>query len=116
MQLYQQNIRYPFAFVKASIGRVFPFLHIILVWKDLYIKKLIKISLLQWNNHGYDVAKIFSPKFDVISPIWLQLHRTGEESYKLGGEHDVDVNWLKDVRKAGQKGQKSKFEFDNLPT
>ena len=26
-----------------------------------------------WNNHGYDVAKIFGGKFSLISPVWLQV-------------------------------------------
>ena len=29
----------------------------------------------QWNSHGYDVAKIFSPKFTYVSPVWLQVKR-----------------------------------------
>ena len=26
-----------------------------------------------WNSHGYDVAKIFGPKFSLVSPVWLQV-------------------------------------------
>ncbi|XP_055386382.1 chitinase domain-containing protein 1 [Condylostylus longicornis] len=55
-----------------------------------------------WNNHGYDVAKIWGKKFDIISPVWLQVLRKGENSYILAGVHDVDINWMKDVRKAGK--------------
>lgn len=31
--------------------------------------------LPQWNNHGYDTAKMFGAKFTHISPVWLQLRR-----------------------------------------
>ena len=30
---------------------------------------------LQWNSHGYDIAKTFARKFTHISPVWLQLTR-----------------------------------------
>lgn len=66
-------------------------------------------SGFQWNNHGYDVAKIFSSKFDIISPIWLQIWRKGDNLYELRGEHDVDVNWVRDVRKAGRSDKKCMF-------
>jgi chitinase domain-containing protein 1 len=62
----------------------------------------------QWNNHGYDVAKAWGPKFDMISPVWLQILRTGPKSYEIGGEHDIDKGWVADVKKSGKmktKGQ-----------
>lgn len=52
----------------------------------------------QWNNHGYDVAKTFGPKFDMISPVWLQILRKGDMEYELTGTHDVDLAWMKNVR------------------
>lgn len=61
-----------------------------------------------WNNHGYDVAKIFGAKFDMISPVWLQVVSSGQSSYEITGTHDVDANWIKAVRKAGPKNQLSK--------
>lgn len=54
-----------------------------------------------WNNHGYDVAKIFGNKFTHISPVWLQVIRAGKNKYELKGTHDVDKGWMKDVRKGG---------------
>lgn len=61
----------------------------------------------QWNNHGYDVAKIFGSKFDMISPVWLQVLRKGQNVYELGGGHDIDVEWIRDVRRGGAKQLKS---------
>ncbi|KAF5291398.1 hypothetical protein FQR65_LT01708 [Abscondita terminalis] len=54
-----------------------------------------------WNNHGYDVAKIFGNKFTHISPVWLQIKPNGGK-YEITGTHDVDRNWMKDVRKSGE--------------
>ncbi|XP_058125108.1 chitinase domain-containing protein 1 [Anopheles ziemanni] len=54
-----------------------------------------------WNNHGYDVAKIWGPKFDYVSPVWLQVLRKGPKQYEIGGVHDIDDGWVKDVKKAG---------------
>lgn len=67
------------------------------------------LNPLQWNNHGYDVAKIFGPKFNMISPVWLQILRRGEGDYEFGGAHDIDANWIRDVRKAGPKNQKCSY-------
>ncbi|PSN40598.1 Chitinase domain-containing protein 1 [Blattella germanica] len=52
-----------------------------------------------WNNHGYDIAKLFGRKFNSISPVWLQIKRKGSKAYDLTGTHDVDSGWLEEVRK-----------------
>ncbi|XP_071665121.1 chitinase domain-containing protein 1 isoform X4 [Patagioenas fasciata] len=52
-----------------------------------------------WNNHGYDIAKIFGNKFTLISPVWLQVKRRGKERFQFTGLHDADKDWMKDVRK-----------------
>jgi len=55
-----------------------------------------------WNNHGYDVAKIFANKFEFISPVWLQVKPTpNRKNYVISGLHDVDQNWMRDVKKNG---------------
>ncbi|KAJ6646508.1 Chitinase domain-containing protein 1 [Pseudolycoriella hygida] len=59
-----------------------------------------------WNNHGYDVAKIWGTKFDIISPVWLQIVRLPSGEYQINGEHDVDSGWIKDVRTAGHHKNK----------
>lgn len=41
--------------------------------------------LFQWNNHGYDVAKIFANKFSMVSPVWLQVVPEGSK-YIIKGE------------------------------
>ncbi|XP_055638349.1 chitinase domain-containing protein 1 [Toxorhynchites rutilus septentrionalis] len=55
-----------------------------------------------WNNHGYDVAKTWGAKFNYVSPVWLQVLRKGPKLYELGGAHDIDAGWIKDVKKAGE--------------
>lgn len=47
------------------------------------------IYLLQWNAHGYDIAKTF-PKFTMISPVWLQIKRKPRGKYHITGTHDID--------------------------
>lgn len=46
------------------------------------------------------MAKIWAGKFDIISPVWLQVLRRGN-SYEIGGTHDIDLGWIKDVRTSG---------------
>ncbi|XP_064480298.1 chitinase domain-containing protein 1-like [Ornithodoros turicata] len=50
-----------------------------------------------WNNHGYDVAKIFGSKFGYVSPVWLQLKLEGGKLV-ISGQHDIDKGWVKDVK------------------
>lgn len=59
------------------------------------------------NNHGYEVAKIFGAKFDMISPVWLQIRYKGNKKYGITGTHDIDIKWMEDVRRAGSPQQKS---------
>lgn len=59
--------------------------------------------IFQWNNHGYDIAKIFGNKFTHISPVWLQVNRLGENNYDIKGTHDVDKDWVTHVRNAGRE-------------
>ncbi|XP_050298757.1 chitinase domain-containing protein 1 [Anthonomus grandis grandis] len=58
-----------------------------------------------WNNHGYDIAKIFGNKFTSISPVWLQIKRERYLTYKVTGTHDIDTKWMADVRNAGRERQ-----------
>jgi chitinase domain-containing protein 1 len=52
-----------------------------------------------WNNHGYDTAKWFTNKFTHISPVWLQVRPSGS-SYSLTGTHDIDQNWVNELRRS----------------
>ena len=60
-------------------------------------------SVFQWNNHGYDVAKLFANKLDWVSPVWLRITPTAERSYSLVGVHDVDAGWIEEVKRKGDK-------------
>ena len=57
-----------------------------------------------WCADGYDVAKMFGRKFDVISPVWLQLREKERNDgdafgeFFVSGLHDVDTGWLDDLR------------------
>lgn len=51
-----------------------------------------------WNNHGYDVAKMFARKFTYVSPVWLQI-RKASGRYVIHGKHDIDKKWASEVSK-----------------
>lgn len=61
---------------------------------------------VQWNGHGYDVAKIFAKKFDIISPVWFQITKQ-DDNYKVLGTHDIDARWMKSVRDKGKSGSRT---------
>lgn len=60
------------------------------------------------------MAKLFGPKFDVISPVWLQVRRIGDGQYEVQGTHDIDQGWVKDVRKATKHKNKG-TTISNMP-
>ncbi|XP_017029375.1 chitinase domain-containing protein 1 [Drosophila kikkawai] len=73
-----------------------------------------------WNSHGYDVAKMFAKKFDIISPVWLQVVKQGN-GYAMAGTHDIDAGWLTDVRRKGKQAHNQRtvkvfprFIFDHF--
>ena len=45
------------------------------VHSPFWVCLMFCVVYIQWNSHGYDVAKIFAGKFTHISPVWLQLLR-----------------------------------------
>jgi len=55
-----------------------------------------------WNNHGYDVAKLFAHKFTYVSPVWLQI-RHRNSMYIIEGKHDIDYKWASEVHRGGAK-------------
>lgn len=70
---------------------------------DKLFKNKILSYVTPWNNKGYDMAKKYANKFDMISPVWLQVKRIGRNSYQLAGVHDIDKGWMKDVRESSEK-------------
>ncbi|RMX60010.1 hypothetical protein pdam_00019315 [Pocillopora damicornis] len=61
----------------------------------------VLVYVAPWNSHGYDVAKIFSPKFTYVSPVWLQIKRRKTGTFSVEGGHDIDQGWMSDVKKGG---------------
>lgn len=54
---------------------------------------------MQWNSHGYDIAKWFANKFTHICPVWLQARLNPEETnIIIEGAHDIDYRWMQDVK------------------
>lgn len=55
-----------------------------------YLNDTTHFPTLQWNSHGYDIAKLFGSKMTSLSPVWLQLRRRGPETFDVTGLHDHD--------------------------
>uniref|UniRef100_A0A1A9X0P7 Chitinase domain-containing protein 1 n=1 Tax=Glossina brevipalpis TaxID=37001 RepID=A0A1A9X0P7_9MUSC len=53
-----------------------------------------------WNSQGYNVAKIFTKKFNIISPVWFQLIKQAGK-YSIAGDQDIDSSWITEVRRRG---------------
>ncbi|XP_073007741.1 uncharacterized protein [Typha latifolia] len=53
-----------------------------------------------WNSKGYDMAKLFAPKFTHISPVWYELKSEGKK-LSLEGRHNADVGWISELRRNG---------------
>ncbi|RKP12339.1 glycoside hydrolase superfamily, partial [Piptocephalis cylindrospora] len=66
-----------------------------------------------WNGHGYDVARTFRGKFDLLSPTWFQVpwKEEDKEEWMIQGGHDVDVDWIQDVRTNGTGWIVPRFSF-----
>jgi len=66
-----------------------------------------------WNNHGYDLAKIFNHKFTYVSPVWIQIKMGGEKP-RLAGLHDIDHGWMTEVRGKSVTKIVPRFLFENI--
>jgi chitinase domain-containing protein 1 len=60
------------------------------------------------------VAKTFGKKFNIVSPVWLQILRKKDLKYEVAGTHDCDEGWMKDVRKAGNAKIIPRILFDHF--
>jgi hypothetical protein len=40
----------------------------------------------------------------MVSPVWYNIRRVGIAQYHVSGEHDVDVNWMNEVRATDSRG------------
>jgi len=68
--------------------------------EDQYTKRFSNPTLAfvtPWNNHGYDVAKIFNAKFTYVAPVWFQVKRENDR-FVVKGQHDIDQGWIQEVR------------------
>lgn len=60
------------------------------------------------------MAKTFGPKFNIISPVWLQILRKQDLKYEIAGTHDCDEKWMKDVKKSGVDKIIPRILFDHF--
>lgn len=66
--------------------------------QKLFDKKVLGY-VTPWNSRGYDVAKVFANKIDLVSPVWLQIKRISRKTYEFTGTHDIDINWINKMKK-----------------
>jgi hypothetical protein len=67
--------------------------------------------MFQWNSKGYEIAEKFTNKFEMISPVWLQIKRSPDGTYKISGDHDIDSNWMKRLKNSNPAIKSSKLIF-----
>jgi len=75
------------------------------------------IFITPWNNHGYDLVKIFTKKFDYISPVWFHMKRIGHKKYRIEGTHDIDSPWIETLKEKNSDVRiVPRVSFDKLTT
>jgi len=47
-----------------------------------------------WNSFGYDQAKKYNNKLNIVSPVWINV----KSNLQLTGLHDIDEKWLNHVK------------------
>jgi CRISPR/Cas system endoribonuclease Cas6 (RAMP superfamily) len=67
--------------------------------------------MFQWNSKGYEIAEKFTNKFEMISPVWLQIKRSPDGTYKISGDHDIDSNWMQRLKKNNPAIKSNKITF-----
>jgi hypothetical protein len=40
----------------------------------------------------------------MVSPVWFVIHRVDVGKYQVGGDHDVDISWMEEVRGKDSRG------------
>lgn len=53
-----------------------------------------------WNSKGYEMAKRFTNKFTILSPVWYDLKSQGT-GLVLEGRHNADMGWISELRRNG---------------
>ena len=61
------------------------------------------VYVTPWNSHGYEIAKIFTKKFDYICPVWLSVKRTSMEKYVIEGINNIDKKWVETLKEKNPK-------------
>lgn len=64
----------------------------------------------QWNNDGYENAKRFHGKFDMVSPVWLTIN--SKDPFKIP-THDLQKLWLHDMKAADNENHTTKSKCPN---
>ncbi len=53
-----------------------------------------------WNRKGYANAKLMASKITWLVPVWFQIRQHANGTIYIAGEHDVNLEWLNEMRDA----------------
>lgn len=77
----------------------------LLGWKDLACTRSTASGLetlgyvTPWNGGGASFANRFADRFTYVSPVWFQIEDGKGGKLELRGEHNINVEWLRDVKR-----------------
>lgn len=56
------------------------------------------VYVTPWNRNGYNLVAAVAPKITWLVPVWLQIRRSKDGKLFVDGKHDIDSQWLLEVR------------------
>ncbi|KAI8544985.1 hypothetical protein RHMOL_Rhmol07G0007800 [Rhododendron molle] len=80
-----------------------------------HFTNVVLAYITPWNSRGYEIAKRFSSKFTHLSPVWYDLKSEGPKLI-LEGRHNVDREWISDLRMKGNAQVLPRVVLEALPS
>ncbi|KAG5538244.1 hypothetical protein RHGRI_018988 [Rhododendron griersonianum] len=90
-----------------------------------HFTNVVLAYITPWNSRGYEIAKRFNSKFTHLSPVWYDLKSiisfllsVASEGPKLilEGRHNVDREWISDLRMKGNAQLLPRVVLEALPS
>ncbi|XP_058225662.1 uncharacterized protein LOC131334578 [Rhododendron vialii] len=80
-----------------------------------HFTNVVLAYITPWNSRGYEIAKRFNSKFTHLSPVWYDLKSEGPKLI-LEGRHNVDREWISDLRMKGDAQVLPRVVLEALPS
>ncbi|KAF7139048.1 hypothetical protein RHSIM_Rhsim07G0005700 [Rhododendron simsii] len=80
-----------------------------------HFTNVVLAYITPWNSRGYEIAKRFNSKFTHLSPVWYDLKSEGPKLI-LEGRHNVDREWISDLRMKGHAQVLPRVVLEALPS